>query len=604
MSIVNPSDRIFFGAFLSLGLTQWVNESTYPRSGNILDLILTTEQDRVCDVEVLPPLPGCDHCLTVCGYLFDLQPFGCPSARMVRKWHKGKYKAISRMLDDVDWDIELVHLDAGQAYSRFLDILSPLVDKYVPLADISVSNSRLPWKSSPPSRMRTKRKEAWKKYKALRSSLGRHSHVTKQALVEFFSANREFRVFSTSSQITYELGLANELKSNPKQFHAYLRRKKVGCPSVGPIRLPDGALTDEPMVMADSFAVAFESVYSRDSPQAVVAPHQVTESRMPPITLHIQTVLDILLALDVNSAAGADELHPMLLKTCAQQLAYPLYNIFRLSLSESSLPREWKLSVVVPIFKKGSRHNPLNYRPISLTSVPCKCLERIIANQLYNYLEVNSLLSPHQFGFRPGRSTMDQLLLVYDSISKWRDEGSVTDLILFDFSKAFDVVSHPILLAKLSHLGIDDNLVSWLSHFLVGRTMSVSVKGQRSTPRQVTSGVPQGSVLGPILFLIFVNHIAENLTCQYKIFADDLKLYMRIRHDCVAHHQDDLRLCQEDINTLCHTASSWNLKLNRDKCAVIRFQRKGLDIPPPVYHIEQSVMKVVASHPDIGVLID
>jgi len=134
--------------------------------------------------------------------------------------------------------------------------------------------------------------------------------------------------------------------------------------------------------------------------------------------------------------------------------------------------------------------------------------------------------------------------------------------------------------------------------------MSVSVKGQRSTLRHVASGVPQGSVLGPILFLIFVNNIAANLTCQYKIFADDLKMYMRIRHDCVSHHQEDLRLCQEDINTLCHTASSWNLKLNRDKCAVIRFHRKCRDIPPPVYYIDQGVIKVVASHPDLGVLID
>ena len=294
----------------------------------------------------------------------------------------------------------------------------------------------------------------------------------------------------------------------------------------------------------------------------------------------------------------------MLLKSCAKSLAYPLWIIYRLSLLECRLPVLWKTSVVAPIFKKGSRYNPLNYRPISLTSVPCKCLERVVAKHLTAYLEENNILSDHQFGFRAGRSTMYQLLLVYHDISTWLDEGNVVDLILFDFSKAFDVVSHAILLDKLSRLGVEANLISWIKDFLVGRTMSVSVKGERSNPRPVASGVPQGSVLGPNLFLIFVNHIASNLTCQYKIFADDLKIYMKIRHDSAVDHLHDSQLCQADISLLQRTASSWGLKLNQEKCAVIRFQRKSHTLPTPRYFIDQTPIKVVHSHPDLGVLID
>ena len=162
---------------------------------------------------------------------------------------------------------------------------------------------------------------------------------------------------------------------------------------------------------------------------------------------------------------------------------------------------------------------------------------------------------------------MDQLLLVYDDVSKWLDNGSIIDLIMFDFAKAFDVVSHPVLLAKLSLIGIDTHLIYWIEDFLVGRTMTVSVKGRVSSPHLVMSGVPQGSVLGPTPtpFLVFVNHIASTLTCRYKIFADDLKMYLKIGHDIPDHYASDSRVCQNDISTLQHTAASWCLTLNQKK---------------------------------------
>ena len=145
---------------------------------------------------------------------------------------------------------------------------------------------------------------------------------------------------------------------------------------------------------------------------------------MPPVDFSVDSILSILQALDVNSASGADDIHPSLLRHCASGLAYPLYLLFHKSLRECQLPALWKYSIVVPIHKKGSRCDALNYRPISLTSVTCKCLERLIARQLTDYLESNNILSDHQFGFRSGRSTMDQLLLVYEDVSSCLDSGT------------------------------------------------------------------------------------------------------------------------------------------------------------------------------------
>ena len=178
------------------------------------------------------------------------------------------------------------------------------------------------------------------------------------------------------------------------------------------------------------------------------APHQEFEGALEIPYLSTEVVKTAFLQIDESSSVGPDGIHPMLLRQCASQLAHPLTIIFNKSIQESSVPKRWKSSVITPIYKKGIRCDPLNYRPISINSTCGKELERIVCKHLREYLESNSLLTEHQFGFRSGRSTTDQLLLVYNEVSKAMDDGAVADVVLFDFSKAFDVVSHDILLEK------------------------------------------------------------------------------------------------------------------------------------------------------------
>ena len=254
---------------------------------------------------------------------------------------------------------------------------------------------------------------------------------------------------------------------------------------------------------------------------------------------------------------------------------------------------------MVPIFKKGSRSDPRNYRPVSLLSVPSKCLERIIFQELHNFLSENCLLSDEQFGFRRGRSTEDQLFLTYNHISLQWDNGNIIDLILFDFAKAFDMVNHTILVQKLQCIGLHGQLLTWLNDFLTGRTMQVVIKNTLSSSKAVQSGVPQGSILGPILFLIYINNVARHLKSHYKIFADDIKIYM-----CVSKTQFDVQSVQSDINLLQATASSWGLSMNSKKCAVIRFQRRFHEQARPLYYLNGEELPWTHSHTDLGVTID
>ena len=397
--------------------------------------------------------------------------------------------------------------------------------------------------------------------------------------------------------------MIDKFSESPKLLHSYIRSKKVAPMAVGPLKLATGQLSSDPVVMSEVLASSFASVYTKQSP-AVQEPHQTFDGLIEPIRVTVDDIITQLCVLDVHSAMGPDFIHPLLLKNCSEALSYPLYLIFCRSLAEGSVPSAWKRSTVIPLFKKGSRYDPLNYRPVSLTSICCKTMERIIVKHLYEYLELNGILSNHQFGFRPGRSVMEQLLLVYDDISTNVDAGRTVDLVLFDYSKAFDVVCHKILIDKLQLLGIDGQLLSWISSFLTDRVMQVCVQGHYSSTKNVNSGVPQGSVLGPLLFLIYINYIGAKLSCSYKIFADDLKLFACVAHDPTScYPQSDVTL-QIDIDVLFRTSLSWGLRMNKSKCAVLRFSRKFRNQSQPLYVLDGTPLPVHHSQRDLGVLVD
>ena len=323
-----------------------------------------------------------------------------------------------------------------------------------------------------------------------------------------------------------------------------------------------------------------------------------TYTKLEDINITSSGVKKLLQSQNPHKACGPDGISPRILKELAEEIAPILTNIYKSSISTGEVPSDWKSALVTPIFKKGEHYLPANYRPVSLTSVPCKILEHIVVSSLMEHLEKNTILCPQQHGFRKGKSCETQLLELTMELFDNTEEGKQTDMIVLDFSKAFDKVNHSLLIHKLHHYGVtrSGRLSNWIKNFLSDRRQAVVVEGSISEPCSVRSGVPQGSVLGPSLFLVYINDLPEQITSQARLFADDTAAY-RIRASAT-----DIDHLQEDLRRLEIWEDSWEMSFHPDKCTTLPVTRKTTPFTSE-YHLHGQILKTVESAKYLGVTI-
>ena len=283
-----------------------------------------------------------------------------------------------------------------------------------------------------------------------------------------------------------------------------------------------------------------------------------------------------------------------MLKELREEIAPIIQVIFERSIKTGKLPSEWCRAQVSPIFKKGDKSSPANYRPISLTCILCKVLEHIMASHLVRHLNKHDLLYDLQHGFREKRSCEPQLTMLFEDLARSISAGKQTDLILLDFSKAFDKVNHSKLLWKLHQYGIRGTALSWIRAFLGNRSQTVVLEGEKSGSVPVTSGVPQGSVLGPILFLVYINDLPEELSSQVHLFADDTAVSLTVGGS------DDGTVLQTDLDRLSVWESQWDMEFNPSKCQVVR-GTTAKEVINTVYILHGQILGVVTSARYLGV---
>uniref|UniRef100_K7F105 Reverse transcriptase domain-containing protein n=1 Tax=Pelodiscus sinensis TaxID=13735 RepID=K7F105_PELSI len=306
-------------------------------------------------------------------------------------------------------------------------------------------------------------------------------------------------------------------------------------------------------------------------------------------------VLEQIEKLNVNKSLGPDGIHPRVLKELKWEIAELLSVVCNLSFKSASIPNDWKVANVTPIFKKGSRDDPGNYRPVSLTSVPGKLVKIIVKNKIVKHVEEHNLLDKSQHGFCKGKSCLTNLLEFFEGINKHADKGDPVDIVYLDFQKAFDKVPHQRLLCKLHGHGIRGKVLSWIENWLKDRKQRVGINGKFSDWRGVTSGVPQGSVLGPILFNLFINDLEKGVSSEVVKFADDTKLFRIVKTEA------DCEGLQEDLTKLSEWATKWQMKFNVDKCKVMHI---GKNNPNYTYSMMGANLAMTNQERDLGVIVD
>ena len=418
---------------------------------------------------------------------------------------------------------------------------------------------------------------------------------------EFTTARNKVKHFMRKAKRNYERNICINSKENPKAFWAHVRQKLKTKAGVAPLladkRDSESTRFDD-KEKADILQKQFAGVFTCEPDGDLPTFEKRTDSVIGRMVVEKEMVRKLLLILNVNKSCGPDEIHPRMLIELADLICGPLALIMNKTLTDGIMPQDWRAANVSPIYKKGARNLAENYRPISLTSIVCKVMESLVKESVMQHVISNNLLSPKQFGFISGRSTVTQLLGYLDYCADIVARGGVTDTIYLDFAKAFDTVPHSRLMVKLKAYGIDGNVFKWIKAFLSGRTQVVKVNGESSFPAPVISGIPQGSVLGPLLFVIYINDLPECLTSEALLFADDTKLFRKITSI------EDSQALQNDIDALVTWTQKWLLEFNIKKCHVLTLGKLEDVQHTHRYTLAGSELEHVFSEKDLGVTFD
>ena len=580
-------------------LMQHVIFPTRARGSNepsLLDLVISND-DFIDNIEYLSPLGKSDHSVLSISCKIQQQ---MEDYEIKLNYNKGNYEGLREFLT-CDWNSEL-NADGSSIddmWKTFKHKVLEGIEAFIPGPNKYSTWKKNSWKCPLSKEVRLlirKKHRMWTRYMETRDQnyLNRYKYYRNKVRSETRNVQR-------MEQCT----VSAQCKQNPKKFWNYVKRRTSVRSGIDDILLEQDGEIREKIELTDDYDKAqafnnyFSTVFTVESRNALpkVTNKKCTTS-MKEITITADMVLKKLNCLNVNKSAGPDGIHPRILQEVKHEIVDALCIIFNESISRHQIPADWKNAHITVVHKKGSKTNVANYRPISLTCVICKILESMIRDHVMEHFKINKLFNNNQYGFIKGRSTTTQLLKILDDWTDYLEGNGQIDVIYTDFAKAFDKVPHKRLIHKLKSYNIDENVVQWIIAFLTNRQQKVKINGSLSEWLEVLSGIPQGTVLGPLLFLIYINDLPDVCDSYSKmsLFADDAKIYTYINNvdDCIS--------LQHNANKLYQWTQDWELTLNIDKCTVCKYGMK-ITINSD-YYLNNIKLEEVHTVKDLGVTFD
>ena len=557
----NPSSNLSEILLETIGdhlLTQVLNHPT--RKDNILDLFFTSNPNLINRTITAPPLTSdTDHDIV----FIDINtcasvPKKTPTTKFL--YNKADWDAMKKEMSNYI----LPNTSVQHQWDHLQSFLQNSMKQFIP-TKVSRPQKHRPWITRELITDTHRRDRAYAAWKRTKSEEKHQIFLKLRSMCQrkIRKAHKEYlrTIFDSDSSPDGDKTAAN------KRFWTYIKSKKKDPCSVSPLRSEGVLISDAPgksNILNNQYCSVFTNEDTTNIPSK--GPSQTPD--IPAIKVSVNGVKTLLQELKPHKASGPDNISPRVLKELSDPLNKPLAEFFQNSIDAGIVPVQWKKAIVSAIFKKGYKHRAANYRPVSLTAVFSKLCEHIIAKSMMNHLEQHDLLCDNQHGFRRMRSCETQLIQFVDELARHLHKGKQVDVAVMDFSKAFDVVPHKRLLSKLDFYGIWGCTLNWIDAFLSDRIQQVVIDGEFSDVAPVTSDVPQGSVLGPILFLCFINDMPESVSSQCRLFADDSIIYREISivNDCTS--------LQHDLDALEKWEGTWGMSFNPSKCNVIHVSRK------------------------------
>ncbi|KAI8494635.1 hypothetical protein Bbelb_278610 [Branchiostoma belcheri] len=545
------------------GLEQLVKEPT--REDNTLDLLVTNNPNLVPRVEIVPGLS--DHNIPYCE-INTSNRRKKQTQRTIPLFAKADWDSLRSEATKISIEVQdnCDNMSTEELWTTFKDSLTAAVKNFIP-HKTTRTKINLPWVTPSIRKLMNRRDRKYRKWKKNGSNKLREEVKALRRTIQ-----RQIRRSYWSHLNSVFTEETSAYKPGNKRFWAYVKNQRSSNAGVAPLK-KDGRLTSNPQEQADILNEHFQSVfsdgqqYSNAEFEEKTGMQNIDVPAMDNITITCEGVSKLMEKLNPHKAGGPDGISPRILRELAEELAPALTTIFKSSLTTGSVPTDWRSAYVMPIFKKGEQYDPTNYRPISLTCIACKLMEHIVVKHVMYHLESHAILNDAQHGFRRGRSCESQLLEMVEELTTNVESGKQTDILIMDFAKAFDRVNHSLLIHKLHRLGIQGSTLAWIESFLRDRRQAVIVDGYQSSYASVRSGVPQGSVLGPCLFLAYINDLPDKLTALARLFADDTAMYNVITN---REQQDQL---QRDLERLADWEKSWDMMFHPAKCVTMTVTR-------------------------------
>lgn len=572
--------REFLTLCFKIGAEQLVDFPT--RLNNQLDLLLSPDKGALQLIQPEAPFCESDHVSILChmyNHVKDDENFVLKPC-----FKKADYRIINAFFATIDWDVVYSNCHSSNEYwLAFKNIINTAIFNFVPFVYTRKTRST-PWFNSKLKNMRLCKQRKWRKY--IRScNIVTHAN--------YKSSAQQFRSEFIKAKRNYEVNLFASQNSGGK-FYGYIKSQTSVNTGIPCLKKSDGTIVVNDYDKASEFLQYFSSVFVDDN-NVIPEFDQNCEDTLDTFSCNTRDVVKVIMKLKNSSSPGPDGITSGFLRNVLAHIASPLCKVFNKSLSEGILPEDWKIAYIIPLFKKGDPQQTTQYRPVSLTSIICKVLERIIRIQLLDYMTKNDIIPQCQHGFIPKKSTVTNLLECLDDWTADFDKKVSTDIIYLDYSKCFDKVCHSKLLFKLSRYGVSGLAYQWLRNFLTNRVQHVKVNNSISPPAKVVSGVPQGTVLGPLLFLCYSADLPKVVQhCKISIYADDTKLYKAI------HNINDCQNLQEDLNRIYDWAVLWQMELNPDKTRLLTIGSFSYRYD---YILSGNIIERVSSMNDVGVII-